>query len=101
MIRGQDLRPLEALMKRLAMEPWSLYRAHEYGDDKYFGYSSDSTRLDNLQDIVNNFQYTFVKINAGKKPVKKPQPVTRPSVEKFNNHTPASLDDVGDFFRGA
>lgn len=44
------LRLVESLLERLPYEPWSLCRAKELGDTKWFGYSWDSERLNALLD---------------------------------------------------
>lgn len=105
MIWVKDTRPVIALIERLSYEPYSLHRARVLEDDRFFGYTPESQRLDNVQDELKNVQYVLIKSNSDdKKHVEEPEYVNRPGSEnnQHNNQTrPASLDDVGLFFSGA
>lgn len=97
MIWVDDLRPLWALMTRLAAEPWSLWRAKDELDElRFYGYTPEAERLDNVQDELKNVQYTLVKANVGKKRVPKPDYVDRPQTNK--EPEPADIDSLGSFF---
>lgn len=97
MIWVDDLRPLWALMARLGAEPWSLWRAKdELEEIRFFGYTPEAQRLDNVHDELKNVQYTLVKVKAGKKRVTEPDYVDRPQVNK--EQEPADLDSSGSFF---
>lgn len=97
MIWVDDLRPLWALMVRLGSEPWSLWRAKDELDEiKFYGYTPEAQRLDNVQDELKNVSYTVVKVNAGNKRVKTPTYVDRPQTNK--EREPADVDSLGSFF---
>lgn len=87
------------MMKRLAADPWSMWRADELEDVNYFGYTPEAQRLDSVIDAVNMIPYALVKVNAGKKKhIPAPEPVARPGDDQKNTESPTSLDDVGAFF---
>lgn len=96
MIWVDDLRPLWALMTRLGTEPWSLWRAQDELDDiRFYGYTPQAQRLDDVQDELKNIGHTIAQVNSTKR-IKEPVYVDRPQVNK--EQEPADLDSLGSFF---
>lgn len=84
-------------IKRLAVEPHSLWRARLLGGDKWFGWDINTDMLAGLLDALN-YNTSATAVNKKAKPGK---PVERPKAEgESRTYTPKSVKDMrlGAFF---
>lgn len=84
-------------IKRLAVEPQSLWRALLLGGDKWFGWDTNSALLADLLDSLN-FNTSATAVNKKAKPGK---PVDRPKADaEKRTYKPKSVRDMrlGAFF---
>lgn len=76
---GFDERLVDILLERLAVEPWSHYRALQLGGPEWYGYSGDSERLASLNDRTT----LLTKVAAQRKGrLRDSEVMPRPKVEK-------------------
>lgn len=84
-------------VKRLALEPWSIYRARLLGGDKWFGWSIDTEMTAREIDALN-YNTSATAVNKKAKPGK---PVERPKADsEARAYKPKSVKDMrlGAFF---